>query len=84
MSPHIDSNAVFAAVVAQSQQSGGVGSELNQFTDIVFMLATLWGLSVDEVYTHWVANLLAAGLHDKGQEVNENLLIIFYIGVQCN
>ena len=82
MSPHIDSNAMFAAVVAQSQ--GGVGSELNQFTDIVFMLATLWGLSVDEVYTHWVANLLAAGLHDKGQEVIESLLMIFYISVQCN
>ena len=69
-SPHINSNAVFAAV-AQSQQSGGVGSELNQFTDIVFLLASLWGLSVDEVYTHWVANLLAAGIPDKGQEVNE-------------
>ena len=73
MPPHIISNAVFAAV-AQSQQSGGVGSELNQFTDIVFLLATLWGLPVDDVYTHWVANLLAAGLADKGQEVNENLI----------
>ena len=41
----------------------------SRFSDLVFSLSVLWELKPDMVKVSWVADLFAAGKHERGKEV---------------
>ena len=43
--------------------------EFSDYTDLVLGLASMWELNIDDVRTHWVASLFAAGLDGNGKKV---------------
>ena len=76
--PSIKPNAFFVSSRNLPKTNQFHCFEFTEFSDMVFALSSLWDLDVDGVRTHWVANLYATGLDDKGKEVRHCITVNVY------
>ncbi len=58
--------------------------EITELSDLVFLLAHLWGLDADAIREHWASHLFAAGLGDQGKDVRLSQVLLLPLMCVCH